>query len=253
MENYFDAAPPRETKEITQNINVVADGISVVGLIISVLLLINWESHSLHVLFDLLCLSFHLFSVIKDIFPNFTVGSNILPKLILCPDFHHLTMCLLFYIAGISSFIHVFMYVIEFGVRSLIFVQNKIIPNTSLHGNPLIDNVMDFIANPFISSLPSYLEIALGFYLLYNSFVNFTLMSWIVLIVYMVWIIAFNFAASEVHSRTWTSVSLWLREFAAQNAETFGPKLELAVDKFSEFANKVAKVYPSKEIKVHLQ
>jgi hypothetical protein len=63
----------------------------------------------------------------------------------------------------------------------------------------------------------------------------------------------FNFSSSEIHSRVWKVVGTFLMDVAAKNADTFGPWLENLVNKIGEFGTAAAKLYPAKQVKVHLQ
>jgi hypothetical protein len=101
-------------------------------------------------------------------------------------------------------------------------------------------------------SIPSYIEVGLCFELAWNAIIQFTISAWFTLFVYIVWLVAFNFASSEVHVRVWARVSLLAREFAARHAETFGPFIDKIVDRIGEFGGAIAKMYPGKELKVHL-
>ena len=42
-------------------------------------------------------------------------------------------------------------------------------------------------------------------------------------------------------------------DFSAKNSETFGPKIDTALDKFQDFGKVVSQWYPSRDLKIHLQ
>ena len=252
MENYLDSSL---TPEPNNNLdtNMIVDGISCFGFLVSLIFLINSSSSFLYIFFVISIVSVHAILFTRSVFPNFQVEVDIAQRLVLCSDFHYLTIALLFFVSKVCPLSYIFLYVLLFGVRAFSFVVKYILPLTPAKDSPIVDNIKEIIANPLVIKLPSYVEIVLAIQLFINAFIDFRLMTWVSFLVYAFWILIFNFANNEIHSKIWTSASIWLREYAAKNAETFGPQLEVVVDKITEFANVVAQFYPTKELKVHLQ
>jgi hypothetical protein len=123
---------------------------------------------------------------------------------------------------------------------------------TRFSENPVSSKIRQFIKHGFLTTIPSYIEIGLGIVLLWEALTSWTLMIWVSLFVYFGWLLLFNFASSSVHARVWSAVSLFLRERAAEHAESWGPTLEKVLDKITAFGMASAAIYPSRELKVHL-
>lgn len=253
MENYLDSSLTAEPKNVNLDTNSIVDGISCFGFLVSLIYLIKSSSATLYFLFVISIVSIHTILFVKSVFPHFNVEKDIAQRLVLCSDFHYLTIAILFFISKVCPYSYIVLYILLFAVRAFSFVVNKIIPLTNAKNNSIVDAINEIITNPLFIKLPSYVEIILAIQLLINAIIDFRLMTWVSCIAYAFWILIFNFANNEVHSKIWTSASIWLREYAAKNAETFGPQLETAVDKITEFANVVAQFYPTRELKVHLQ
>lgn len=253
MENYLDSNLTPEPKNSNFDTSTIIDGISCFGFLVSLLYLIQSSSTSLYILFVISIVSTHTILFIRSVFPRFQVEKDIAQRLVLCSDFHYLTIAVLFFVSKVCPFSYIFLYILLFGVRAFSFVVSTILPLAKIKHNPIVDNINEVITSPLVIKLPSYVEIVLALQLLINAIIDFRLMTWISCIAYAFWILIFNFANNEIHSKIWTSASIWLREYAAKNAETFGPQLETIVDKITEYANVVAQFYPTRELKVHLQ
>ena len=253
MENYLDSTLTPEPKNNNIDVITLVDGINCFGFLISLIFLINSTSTTLYKFFIISIVLVHAILFVKTVFPHFQIEADIAQRLVLCSDFHYLTIALLFFISKVCPLSYIFLYILLFGVRAFSFCFKYILPLTPANDSPIVDRINEVITSPLIIKLPSYVEIVLEVQLLINAFIDFRIMTWISFIAYSFWILIFNFANNEVHSKIWTSASIWLREYAAQNAETFGPNLEIVVDKVTEFANIVAQFYPTKELKVHLQ
>jgi hypothetical protein len=193
-------------------------------------------------------ITFHSVGAVRSIFPKYERDAKLAVRILLCSDVHYVTILFCVIIADLIPRLYVVLYIYVFTIRSL----TCLVYRTPFSENPKSSRIRQFIKNGFLTTIPSYIEIALGFQLIFFGLGKRTLRVWILIFVYFGWLLLFNFASSSVHARVWAAISLFLRERAAEHAETFGPTLERILDRITEFGMAAATIYPSRELKVHL-
>lgn len=246
---------PPNSAEINKILQIIYDVSSILGLIFSfpmIFVCASSESNFLVKAFFWTSIAFfHLISIIRTVFPKFVISADMKERLILCPDVHYFTVMFLFLVSGICPFFYVLLYCLIFAARGIPFMVEQI---QLAKTNPVLANRLTGLLDlPVFCDLPAYLEILLGLRLVFLLIFDFCFSTAISVLTYLLWLLLFNYANSEVHARVWSSISIFIREFAAKKADSFGPQLEKFVDRAGEISDKMIKLYPSKELKVHLQ
>ena len=245
--------PQAMNVETNRLFKTISEMVCVVGLAVSMLALVTSgqnQSPFVTSLFLSTVAVRHLVDAVKVVCPKFVIEADIVERVILCPDMHYLAVMVLFAVAGICPLLYIVLYLFYFAFGGATFICEKVCVGAYEQVGRQVTNV---ISSPVVQVAPTYIEIALGLQLLVIALFDFRLMTLVALFGYVFLILLFNFANNELHSRIWSTISIRLREVAAQNAETFGPKLENFIDKVTEWGTEAAKLYPQKELKVHLQ
>ncbi|KAH0785924.1 hypothetical protein GPJ56_010185 [Histomonas meleagridis] len=174
--------------------------------------------------------------------------------LLLNKDVHYASMILLFYMSGKCPIFLVAYYGFSFSIRFIkfIFAQLQKLKESAVQ-NTFVQVVTQVMAYPAVVMFPTYLEIALTIRVIFIPIFNFRFLTLLSAITYELWIALYNYRMNDSHNRFWSNLSLTLREYAAKNPEPFGMAIESFVEKFSSFVEKISAIYPSKEVKVHLQ
>ncbi|OHT16684.1 hypothetical protein TRFO_41645 [Tritrichomonas foetus] len=260
IDESLDCSPPSlQTKQLNKILDICIEGSSLAGFVFSLLQLFTLGASSssfFYVLFVSSVFSYHTLSIVKSVFPRFTVEAGFKEKLFLCGDVHYLTIAALFLLTGICPLLYIISYLIIFGVKGISFVIKTLIPmlnNPSLSENPAIDQIEMLISQPIITLVASFCEILLVIQLLFIALFDFRPLTWICLITYALWQLAFLFSTNDGHSRAWTIMATSLRELAAKNSETYGPQLDSVLDKIGDFGKTTTQWYPSHDLKIHLQ
>ena len=123
MENYLDSNLTPEPKNSNFDTNTIVDGISCFGFLVSLLYLIQSSSTSLYILFVISIVSTHTILFIRSVFPRFQVEKDIAQRLVLCSDFHYLTIAVLFFVSKVCPFSYIILYILLFGVRAFSFTS----------------------------------------------------------------------------------------------------------------------------------
>ena len=118
---------------------------------------------------------------------------------------------------------------------------------------PVLGQIEKFANLPTLPQIAAYISILLSVQLFFILLFDFRLLTFISFVSYALWLLAFEYTNNEAHARAWTSLSTSIRDFSAKNSETFGPKIDTALDKFQDFGKVVSQWYPSRDLKIHLQ
>ena len=204
-------------------------------------------------LFVLAIIIYHASNFIIELFKVGEI-SNVYEYLIMSPDVHYFFMLFFFFVYDKCPIFLVAYYGFTFGIRFIKFVFELLAKiNQSSVQNTFVQVVTQIMAYPIVINFPTYLEIALTFRVLLLPIFNFKISSFVVMIVYELWIALFNYATNDSHIKVWNSISLAIQEFAAKHPDQYGSNIENLLEKISSFVNSAAKIYPKKDIKVHLQ
>lgn len=253
MEGNVEVDVAEETQQQIDTIVLgLVDIISICGFVFGLLLIFSFGSSKPYYIFFALfystVASVHVISLIRSAFPKYEIEADLPKRILLSSDSHYVAVVFIFVFAEISPILFVSLYLFLYS-SSILKVVIKILG----HNNPSTIKLKQMMVNPIYKQIPSYLEIALTFQLFFLALFSMKALTWMAFFVYVIWFLAFNYANDELHVRAWSNIGLFLREIASRNAETFGTQLESFVDKVAEFGNSLSKLYPSKELKVHLQ
>jgi hypothetical protein len=240
---------PVASRTVEKLLGVFLDCSSLIGFVMTLATLINSSNILIHVLFLTSITVVHAISTIPLVCPRYEVEAGLMKRLLICPDVHYLTILVIFLFNGSCPFLYVILYGYFFAARTATCAVDRL----HLGSASAQEAVGRLVRGPVFVSIPSYVEIVLCLELAWNAIIQFTVIAWFTLFAYIFWLLAFNFASSEIHARVWATVSLWMRKVAAGHAETFGPLIEKVVDAVGEFGAAAAKMYPGKELKVHLK
>jgi hypothetical protein len=247
MEN--QSLDPVASRSVEKFLSIFLDFSSFIGLVMTVVTLLNSASTLSHILFLTSIGVLHTVGTIRIACPKYELEAGLGKRLLLCPDLHYLTILAIITINRSCPFLYVILYGFFFAARAAICAVDRL----KIGSEYARDWVRKLVTGSIFASIPSYIEIGLCLELLWNALVEFTLFAWFTLFVYIGWLILFNFASSEIHVRVWARVSLFMREIAAKHADTVGPLIERIVDQIGAFGAAAAKMYPGKELKVHLK
>jgi hypothetical protein len=228
----------------------IVDFTSIVGALTSFLNIFG--ANQTDIIVFVICVTvLHAFAAIRKLFPNYKLEPSVLKRLVMISDVHYITILLVFSSFAVFPFSYFLLYTVFFTARLLTFVSDR--ADFLLNTAPIKETARNLLANQIFISIPSYVEIVLGIQLVWGAVRRPSLGTSVPMVVYVGWLMLFNFASSEIHARAWKAVAVFFLEIAAKNAETFGPRLEEIVNWIGEFGAAAAKVYPQKEMKVHLQ
>jgi hypothetical protein len=240
---------PLPSHRIEKLLGIFLDCSAFIGLIMTFITLLYSSSTLSHILFLASIGVLHTVGAVRIVCPKYELEAGLAKRLLLCPDIHYLTILVVITFNGSCPFLYVVLYGFFFAARTAICAVDRL----RIGSEKARDWVRKLVVGSVFVSVPSYIEIGLCVELIWNALIEFSVIAWFTLFVYIGWLVVFNFASSEVHARVWARVSLFLREIAAKHADTFGPVVERIVDKVGEFGASAAKMYPGKELKVHLK
>lgn len=271
-DNTYDLPSIQSQSNPSQNaqINTYADfgigGSSVLGFFFCLIHLCtlgtfgNNSNLVFYALFLASVLVYHSISILKTIFPKFQVEADMVNKLILSSDFHYLLISILFFFTDISPLLYILSYLIFFFIKGMNFLFNKIIPLLSNQGfelPPVADQIIEQIESvtnlSILTQIIAYIDILLGVQLFFIFLFDFRFLTCLCFFAWIFWILAFEYANNEANARAWSTLATYLRGIAANKTESFGPKIDEMLDKFSEFGNSVSRMYPLRDLKIHLQ
>ena len=250
MDNCFDTPTSEHVANKTSAtlIQKVCNAASGVGSVSLLLLIIAPGSSTLNTIFFLSILAYY--GALTYSLVGFENNHNILRDLILTSQFHHFSIGLLFFLSNIRPIFYMIHHALLFTSAIVMFLRREVKELNEIPAMATLENLLNRCSQETVYVI---LEIATFFELILYAFSQFSLMVWICLIVYPFWILLFLYSEDEAHQRLWTSLSVWIRELAAQNESSFGPSVEAALDKIAELTNKAIKLYPGQDLKVHLQ
>lgn len=266
-------SPIFQPNQINKIIEICYEGSTFVGFIISVIQIFMLGSfgNSSNTLFLISVLVYHSLAILKNIFPKFKIEADLQNKLFLSADVHYLTIAILFLLAHICPLLYILSYTIIFFIKGTKFAINTLIPkvmsivspssSTDLNSDPslitenipLLGQIEKFANLTILPQIAAYIDILLAVQLFFILLFDFRLLTFLSFVVYVLWLLAFEYSNNEAHARAWTSLSTSIRDFSAKNSETFGPKIDTVLDKFQDFGKVVSQWYPSRDVKIHLQ
>lgn len=275
--SYSSTSPTNifQPNQISKIIDICYEGSSFVGFIISVIQIFMLGSfgNSSSTLFMLSVVVYHSLAILKNVFPKFKIEADLQNKLFLSSDVHYLTIAILFMFTHICPLLYILSYTIIFFIKGIDFAIKTLIPtilkyvspsnssSTDLSSDstliteksPILDQIEKLAALPILPQIAAYINILLSVQLFFILLFDFRLLTFISFLAYSLWLLAFEYSNNEAHSRAWSSVSTYLRDFSTKNSETFGPKIDVVLDKFQDFGKTVSTWYPSRDLKIHLQ
>ena len=239
--------PNVETNKLFQ---MVSEVVSVVGFVVSLLALVTGGSSAiLSALFMSTVAVRHVTETIRAVCPKFEIEAGIMDRVRSCHHAYHLATVILFAMTGICPLLYIVVYVISFA-RSCISVVCDRVPLGEYE--KLCRQVMRALSSSSIQIAEICIELLLKIELIYDVWSDCRFGTLLALFGYIFLFMMSELANKESNSWFWDSVLIGLREIAAKNAETFGPQLEKFVDTIDDWRTELARLFPGKELKVHL-
>jgi len=192
---------------------------------------------------------YHIFRSIKSVFPKFIVEAGFSQRLIMSHDIHMVVFSLFMFVSERLPLLYVINYILLTGCDALMFASFVTPPSL----RSVIDPVKQVFTHPFSLYFSAILEIFIGFIFMIKVFTRHSFYSLITFILYFAFNIVYGYACNDYHSRIWSKIGMFIQETASKNHNTFGPILELVIERVSRIGSFANKVFPKKEFKVHFQ
>ncbi|OHS99030.1 hypothetical protein TRFO_08582 [Tritrichomonas foetus] len=214
----------------------------------------------MRVFFTALITIVHLFSIAKYMFQkdnksdgdeNNNLGNNstndeifsIYRKALLCPDIHYLTIFLIFTYSDLTPILTIFGYLITLGLSLLKYIVNDLLPLTGKADPSLLESIRSISNNKILQKAPVVFEMIIMIQTFMIAMFEMKISSFATFIVYVVWIVMFDYATVAVYNSAWKTIGNFLIKQANDNKATYGNVLGVVVDAFGRVGTEAMKWY----------
>jgi hypothetical protein len=215
----------------------ISGSLSVLSLIFAVLLILTYGTgaafRAVRVFFTTFILLFHVLSVLK-LFLNSQTQKSFQKSLFLSSDVHYLTLFILFTIADLTPILTIVSYGIGLAAGSLNYLVGDVFPLFGQPATEAIESAQRFSRHWAVTFVPIYLEIALILQLFVIAVADWTLINVFTFVVYIIWIVLFNYATSQPHKQVWESIQTWIGAAVEANRASYGPVVERITGKVAQ-------------------
>jgi hypothetical protein len=219
--------PPRSPDVLIRH----ASGIlSILTLLFSVLLILTYGTgaafRAIRVFFTALVLLVHAVSIAKFFTNGAYSEKDFRKSFFLSCDVHSVTIFLLFTIADLTPILTIINYAIGFAVTALNYLVADVLPYLGQNDHQAIEMAKRFATHQAVTFLPIYLELALIFQLFVIMAADWSLINLATFVIYIAWIVMFNYAVSPPHKQVWGTIGRWVGAHAEANRGSYGHVVE---------------------------
>jgi hypothetical protein len=212
MEDMDLTLPPPPASLIRHALGVL----SILSVLFSALVIITYGTgaafRAFRALFAAFVLSFHVVSVVKLLFTESGWFSNKKKALFLSRDLHYFTLFVLLTIADLTPILTVVDYAITLTAEALNYLAADVLPLLGENAEQPQAMAKRFASHEAVVVVPVYLEIALIFQLGIIVAADWTLVNVATFVVYIVWIVMFNYGTCAAQRRVWAAIWRWSKE-----------------------------------------
>jgi hypothetical protein len=227
MEDALLDTPPSSVRQPDVLIRHALGILSLLALLFAGLLILTYGTgaafRAVRVFFTAFIILAHAVSIARFFVSGAYSEKRIQRSLLLSPDVHYLTLFVLFTLADLTPILTIINYVIALAASGLNYAASDILPLLGQTGSEAIDTAKRFAGHPVVTVMPVYLELALVFQLSIVTVADLRLIHVLIFVVYIGWIVMFNYATSAPHRRVWASIAARSRGLVEANQSSFGP------------------------------
>jgi hypothetical protein len=204
--------------------------LSILSLLFTVLLILTYGTgaafRAVRVFFTTFILLFHAVSIVKFFVNGAYSEKSIQKSLFLSSDVHYATLFILFTFADLTPILTIVNYGIALVVTAFGYFVGDVLPLLGQTDNETIENAKRLGSHPMVTVVPVYLELALIFQLFVITAADWSLINFVTFVVYIGWIVAFNYATNSAHKQVWTGIGSWVNARVEANQSSYGPVLQ---------------------------
>ena len=226
-------------QDVAKLVHHLIQVINVISLVAAIILALTYGTGApfriMRGAFTVLITIVHLISIAKFMMMKKSNIDNVGYKLLLCPDMHYLTIHLLFTYADFTPILAIVDYIIKLGLNTVNYVNNDILPLTGKTDIDFSETVKKLTSHKFVMYAPVVFEMIILVQAFLIAVFDFSLVNFATFIVYLTWIVMFDYATQAVYNQVWKKLAEVLRNHAADNKVPYGPALLIVVDSVSFF------------------
>jgi hypothetical protein len=221
--------------------------LSIITLLFSILLILTYgtgaASRAVRAIFTSFILLVHAVSIAKFFTNGVYSETDFKKTLFLSSDVHSVTIFLLFTIADLIPILTIINYSIGLAVTALNYIVADILLYLDQSDRQAVEMAKRFASHQAVTFLPVYLELALIFQLFVITVADWSFINVAVFVVYIAWIVMFNYAVSQPHKQVWSQIGGWAGTHAEADRGSYGQAVEWIAGRVATLGNVALRWY----------